>query len=105
MKNVLKKQNDFFNTNQTKTYEFRVTQLRKLKQSIKLNEAIIIEALFKDLHKSPIEAYTTEVGYVLNSINLMIKDLRRLIKPQRSKHPFLCLDQNHTLKKSHLVQF
>lgn len=87
METIFNKQKAYFNSNQTKNYEFRVTELRKLKQMIKANEDNIVNALYEDLHKSPVEAYTTEIGFVLSSIDLVIKNLKKWMKPKKVKTP------------------
>jgi aldehyde dehydrogenase (NAD+) len=53
----------FFNTGKTKDVEFRIQQLKKLRQLIVDNEQVAMDALKKDLNKSPMEAYATEIGF------------------------------------------
>ncbi|MET0786084.1 MAG: aldehyde dehydrogenase, partial [Paenisporosarcina sp.] len=69
----------------TKSVEFRKAQLVKLKQAIQHHEAEIIDALYKDLRKSEFEAYATEVGFVLDSIGFMLKNLDEWMKPEPVK--------------------
>ena len=87
MEKIIKKQQEFFKTNKTKDYDFRIEQLKKLKSMIKRYETDIQEALFKDLHKSQIEAYTTEIGFVLSSIETTIRKLKKWMKPRKVKTP------------------
>lgn len=87
MEAVFNKQKKFFNSNQTKGYEFRIEQLKKLKSAIKQHEDEITEALYDDLHKSSVEAYTTEIGFVLNSIDYTMKRLKKWMKPKKVKTP------------------
>lgn len=87
MKEILIKQKAFFNSNQTKPYSFRMQQLEKLKQAIKEHEDQIAKALFADLHKSPVEAFTTEIGLVLNSIDDAKKHLKKWMRPIKVKTP------------------
>ncbi len=47
----------------------------------------MIDALYKDLHKSEIEAYTTEIGFVYKSINMAIKKLKKWMKVSKVKTP------------------
>lgn len=68
-------QRAFFNENQTKNVQFRITQLKKLKIAILKNETKICQALYQDLRKSKEEAYLTEIGIVLSEINYHIKNL------------------------------
>lgn len=74
---IFEKQKAFFQTQVTKPVAFRKAQLKKLKQTILKNEENIQEALWKDLHKSPQEAYLTEIGIVLSEIDLHLKKLTR----------------------------
>lgn len=55
----------FFKTHQTKDIKFRKQQLKLLSKSIKHHENEILEALQKDLGKSNVEAYATEIGILL----------------------------------------
>ncbi len=78
-------QHDFYYKGMTKSAEFRKAQLVKLKQAVQHHEAEIIEALYKDLRKSEFEAYATEVGFVLDSIGFMLKNLDEWMKPEPVK--------------------
>lgn len=80
-------QRAFFATKQTKNVKFRLEQLRKLKDIVIEYEEKIQEALWKDLHKSPEEAYLSEISIVLNEIDYHIKHLKRWAKPKRVTTP------------------
>ncbi|MCD4827547.1 MAG: aldehyde dehydrogenase [Acholeplasmataceae bacterium] len=99
MKTIFNKQKAFFNSNQTKDYEFRIKQLNKLKDVIKNNEEAITQALFDDLGKSSVEAYTTEIGFVLNSIEATLKKLKKWMKPKKVKTPLFMFGS-----KSYIMQ-
>lgn len=99
MKSLFKNQKEFFNSNQTKTYEFRINQLRRLKKAIKNNEEEITKALYDDLGKSSVEAYTTEIGFVLNSIEATLKKLKKWMKPKKVKTPLFMFGS-----KSYILQ-
>ena len=60
----------FFKTNKTKDLKFRKHQLKALSKSIKNHEQALLEALNKDLGKSKVEAYATEIGILLKALNL-----------------------------------
>lgn len=83
----LSEHEEFFQSKQTRSINFRLAQLDKLKQAIIEFEPKITEALRKDLGKHPFESYTTEIGYVLNSITHTKKRLRKWAKPKRVKTP------------------
>ena len=72
---IVQAQRDFFNLGQTRELEWRLRALDKLKQTLKLHEAEILEALKKDLNKSEQEAYMTEVGIIYQEIDYVRKHL------------------------------
>ncbi|MBR0574227.1 MULTISPECIES: hypothetical protein [Pasteurellaceae] len=74
---IIEQQKIFFHSNQTKEISFRISQLKKLKQILKQNEAQIYQALEKDLGKPKFESYLTELS-ILKIINE--KHLERIIK-------------------------
>ncbi|MDN4607965.1 aldehyde dehydrogenase [Sporosarcina highlanderae] len=87
VESMIKFQRNFFISGKTKDASFRIEMLTRLRDAIKLNEDKIHEALKKDLGKSTFEAYVTEVGFVLSSISLMIKNLREWMEPEQVKTP------------------
>lgn len=90
-KEIFDKQKQFFKTGKTLDIDFRIEQLRKLKEVIKRKEDKILEALNKDLRKSRFEGYITEVSMVYEEINLSIKSLRRWSRKQKVKSPLAVL--------------
>ncbi|OED58948.1 aldehyde dehydrogenase [Acholeplasma laidlawii] len=88
METIVQSQKTLFLSGKTLSYEFRIRQLKKLKQLIINYQDEILEALFKDLHKSKFEAYSTEVGYVLKSLTHTIKGLKKWMKPKKVKTPY-----------------
>ncbi|HWO98195.1 MAG TPA: aldehyde dehydrogenase [Bacillus sp. (in: firmicutes)] len=87
IQSIIQKQRTFFSTGKTKNIDFRLEQLSKLKKAVKDRESQIIEALKQDLNKSEFEAYATEIGFLYEEINLMIKNLQTWAKPQKVKTP------------------
>lgn len=79
---LLIKQKAFYQTEQTKSYRFRIEQLNNLYQAINLMEESIIEALNQDLCKSIYESYITEIGVVKKDITHMKSILKSLMKPK-----------------------
>ncbi|MBI9039852.1 aldehyde dehydrogenase [Lutibacter sp.] len=84
----IESQRVFFSTNQTKNINFRIKQLKKLKQAIVKYQTKIEDALWIDLHKSPEEAYLTEISIVTGEINNHIKHLKAWAKTKRVSTPF-----------------
>ena len=90
-----------FNSGITKPYQFRIEQLKKLKQSIILHEQELYNALYKDLKKSPEECWVTENGLVLSELNDAIKNLSAWMEPERVRTNLLNLpSSSHILKES-----
>lgn len=83
----IKRQNAFFNSNQTKDVTYRIKHLKKLREEIQKKEKEIIEALYEDLGKSYFEAYSSEVGFLLESLDYTIKNLKKWTKPKRKRSP------------------
>lgn len=77
----------YFASHQTKDLNFRVDQLKKLKQVIKSYENRIQQALWLDLHKSPEETYLTEISIVTQELDLHIKNLKKWAKPKKVSTP------------------
>jgi aldehyde dehydrogenase (NAD+) len=86
---IVQRQRAFFATGQTKSVEFRLAQLKALKQAILDRQTAILEALKADLHKPELEAFLTEIG-VIKEIDYAIKHLPAWAKPKSVAVP---LDQ------------
>lgn len=87
IKTKLESHRQFFDTHKTKSLDFRIENLRKLKAAILKYEAEISEALWQDLHKSKEEAYLTEISIVLGEIDYHLKNLHCWTKPRRVSMP------------------
>ncbi len=73
----------FFATGKTKDINFRIDQLKKLREAIRNHRVEIEEALRKDLGKSPQEAFLTEIQLLLDDIRFHIKHLEKWARPKR----------------------
>ena len=89
----------FFKTHQTKDIKFRKQQLKLLSKSIKHHENEILEALQKDLGKSNVEAYATEIGILLKSIKLARKELKNWSKTKQVDTPLYLFPTKSYIKK------
>lgn len=85
LKNIIKNQRDFFNTNTTKSVEYRLQMLQRLKKIINDNEEKILSALYNDLSKSKSEAYMSEVAMVYAELDEALKKVREWSRPQRAR--------------------
>ena len=66
---LVDRQKAFFSTGKTQEVAFRREQLLKLRNLLLQRQADILAALAADLHKSPVEAYATELGILVKEIN------------------------------------
>lgn len=80
---VLTPQREFFLSGKTKSIDYRIEQLRKLRDLIIENENAIYEALNADFRKSGFETYLSENGYMIMEINEFIKKLKKWARPKR----------------------
>ncbi|MNO61993.1 Aldehyde dehydrogenase [compost metagenome] len=94
---ILQEHRDKFQSGYTRSVAFRLEQLEKLADAIKRNEQGLMSALYQDLHKNEFEAYSTEIGYTLDSIRYMRRHLKQWMKPKKVKTPFY-----HALSKSYM---
>lgn len=79
---IVSKQRQFFKTGGTLPQAFREEQLNKLRKAIIAYEKPIQQALHQDLNKSAMEAYTTEIAFLLEEISQLQKQLCGLMKPK-----------------------
>lgn len=79
------KNRQFFQTGVTRDVEFRVEALRTLQTGLRRHEADLLEALRMDLNKSAFEAYSSEVGMLLEEIRIVIKQLSHWAQPTKVK--------------------
>lgn len=76
-------QKDFFNTGQTKRYQFRKNALLQFKSAINQFENELVEAMHKDSGKPEFEARVGDVGLVYQEINIALSNLRQWMQPTR----------------------
>jgi aldehyde dehydrogenase (NAD+) len=82
-------QQAFFDSGKTLPYKFRRQQLKLLKAAIKKRERLILDALHLDLHKHPVEAYSSEIGFLYVEIDHLLTNLKRWMKPENVTSPFI----------------
>lgn len=79
---IINKQRTFFMSQKTKNVNFRIEQLKKLREIIKQKENEICKALELDLGKSNTESYMTEIGMVLEDLRYVIKHTKKWTKKE-----------------------
>ena len=76
LQQLVTRQQAYFQTGATMNYDFRKQQLRRLLELVQAHEAAIAAALMQDLRKSPMEAYATEIGVVMEELRYHLRHLR-----------------------------
>lgn len=87
LQNLYESKREYFDNGNTRSYEFRITGLKKLRNIIEKNEENIINALTLDLGKPIFESYTAEIGVVYQELNHAIKNLKYWMKPKKVPTP------------------
>lgn len=72
-----------FNSNITRSFEWRKAQLTSLQRLIDENKTDLCDALRQDLNKHEHETVTMELGIVSNAITYALKHLHTYMKPQK----------------------
>jgi len=76
MEELVKLQRGYFNSNATKSVDFRITQLQKLYDLILLNEDKLGDAIHKDYGKAKFETFLTELYIVYDELKTAISELK-----------------------------
>jgi aldehyde dehydrogenase (NAD+) len=84
---LLERKRTYFSSGKTRDIDFRIEQLKRLRQALKSSEEKILEALDRDLHKSRYIAFTTEIGVLYSGIAFCLKNIRKWAKPRRVGTP------------------
>lgn len=72
-----------FDNGRTKPISWRRAQLRALRRMLTEERPTWEKALKDDLGKPSLEAHTTEIGYVVNEIDHILKNLASWLRPKR----------------------
>ncbi|MFL0796376.1 MAG: aldehyde dehydrogenase family protein [Cellvibrionaceae bacterium] len=89
MKDTVQSLRDYFNHGHTKPLSWRREQLLALKKMLMEKEQEFSEALRADLHKSPAEAWLTEISYLTGDVDHALKHLNRWTKIKRVPTPIV----------------
>lgn len=85
IQDLIQKQRQFFATGKTKDLQFRIEQLKRLKQAILDRQEAIVAAVNADLNRSEFEAYF-EIASI-SEINYALKHLKSWAKPKKVPTP------------------
>ncbi|MBK6612027.1 MAG: aldehyde dehydrogenase [Sphingobacteriales bacterium] len=101
---IKRKQLDFFNTGVTKTLDFRIAQLKKLRAAVLKYEQELLNAQKTDYNKPNFESYALEIGLVIIEIDRFIKKLAQWAKPTPVKTPLFFFKSNSFIYREPLGQ-
>jgi len=71
----------YFLSGATQSYDFRISQLNRLKKVVLESEKEIYQALYTDLKKTDEDAWATEIGFFLSELNDTIEHLKAWMQP------------------------
>ena len=89
-------QRRFFRSGRTLDVDWRIAQLKKLKQAVIAREAQLEAALYEDLGKSRTEAYLCDVGPVIVEINEILRGLKKWARPELHFSGLMCFPSAST---------
>uniref|UniRef100_A0A5B6Z862 Aldehyde dehydrogenase n=1 Tax=Davidia involucrata TaxID=16924 RepID=A0A5B6Z862_DAVIN len=82
---MLKDLRGTFETGKTKSYEWRVSQLKSMLKMTEDCEKEIVDALHSDLSKSELESFVYEIAMLKSSLTLTLKELKRWMMSEKVK--------------------
>lgn len=85
VESTLQHHKQFFKSGVTRPLQYRKDLLEKFSAVIKNHESEIIDALKKDLNKSEMETYGTEIGILLEEIRFVLKNIDEWAEPKKVK--------------------
>ena len=90
IREIVAAQRRFFRSGETLPIDWRIKQLKRLKEAVLTHEKEFEEALAADLGRSTVEAYLCDVGPIIVEINEMLTGLRRWARPERHFSGLMC---------------
>ena len=93
---IVQAQRLFFRTGATLDVDWRMDQLKKLKQAVLDHQQMLEAALYEDLGKSPLEAYLCDLGPVIVEINEILRGLKRWARPEKHFSGLMCFPSTRT---------
>lgn len=90
IREIVAAQRRFFRTGETLPVKWRIKQLKRLKAAVIEHSDEFVDALTKDLGRSPAEAYLCDVGPIITEVNEMISGLRSWARPEWHFSGLMC---------------
>lgn len=85
---IIKRQREYFHSNETKRIDFRIAQLKKLQALLNENESILYEAIYADFKKSEFDTYASEFSQIYDSLRDAIKNVSLWAKRKPARTNF-----------------
>ncbi|MAB75532.1 MAG: aldehyde dehydrogenase family protein [Verrucomicrobiales bacterium] len=96
---IVEEQRSYFASGKTRTVESRLKSLEKFCHELELRSDDLLRALSEDIGKPPIEAYLSEVYFLISEIKLYRKKLKKWAKPRRAGNPFYFLPARSEVRR------
>ena len=93
---IVEKQRAYFMTGATLEVDFRIEQLKKLRQAVIDNRQMLEAALYEDLRKSSAEAYLCDIGPVIVEVDEILKGLKKWARPEKHFSGLMCFPSTKT---------
>lgn len=87
VKACIAKQRAYFTSGVTRSYAFRIAQLKKIKKILHVHEADIIAALANDLHKPTTDALLSEILILQQELDLIMRGLKNWMRVRKVPTP------------------
>ncbi|KAJ8762777.1 hypothetical protein K2173_022906 [Erythroxylum novogranatense] len=84
---LMKELRSAFGSGKTRSYEWRVSQLKRLEKMLDDNEKEIVDALKQDISKPEFESTVYEIGMLKASVRVTIKEIKHWMQPVKAKTP------------------
>lgn len=93
---VVAAQRAYFRSGATLDVNWRIEQLKKLKQAVLDRQDLLSSALQEDLGKSETEAFLCDIGPVIVETNEIIRGLKKWARPERHFSGLMCFPSTKT---------
>ncbi|MBQ6671594.1 MAG: aldehyde dehydrogenase family protein, partial [Spirochaetales bacterium] len=93
---IVLEQKKYFRSGETLDVDWRIRQLKALKEAAIANQLALQKALAEDLGRSDVEAYLCDVGPVIVEINEILKGLKKWARPERHFSGLMCFPSTRT---------
>ncbi|CAL0305508.1 unnamed protein product [Lupinus luteus] len=84
---LVKDLRESFGSGRTRSYEWRVSQVKALLKMLVDDEQEIVDAIRSDLSRPLFEIVVYEIGFLKNSCEVALKELKQWVKPEKVKTP------------------